>query len=176
MLITKFLLTNLRQNARPLYNAEPIRSVPDFLERITGVASLPAAAPTVRPAPTCVRCERAQARRVSHRRRGFDSVSLGIRRTSGQKPSVKSSVTVQKRYMRNSGGICLNSPQGMSFLPRKHGIIRPVPTLVSNDLRKFLHFGREMKTDSRLFGTKPIRAFDSVHPLDSLSSAYASVH
>jgi len=43
VLITKFLLTNLRQNARPLYNAEPIRSVPDFLERITGVASLPAA-------------------------------------------------------------------------------------------------------------------------------------
>ena len=43
MLITKFLLTNLLQDARPLYNAEPIRSAPNFLERITGVASLPVA-------------------------------------------------------------------------------------------------------------------------------------
>jgi adenylosuccinate synthase len=36
-------LTHLLQSARPLYNAEPIRSAPDFLERITGVTSLPVA-------------------------------------------------------------------------------------------------------------------------------------
>ena len=36
-------LTHLLQSARPLYNVEPIRSVPDFLERITGVTSLPIA-------------------------------------------------------------------------------------------------------------------------------------
>ena len=38
--------------------------------------------------------------------------------------------------------------------------MRPIPTLASNNLRKFLHFGREMKTDSRLLGTKPTRGFD----------------
>jgi hypothetical protein len=43
VLTTKFLLTNLLQDARPHYNAEPILSAPDFLERIAGVASLPAA-------------------------------------------------------------------------------------------------------------------------------------
>jgi adenylosuccinate synthase len=36
-------LTHLLQSACPLYNAEPIRSAPDFLERITGVTSLPVA-------------------------------------------------------------------------------------------------------------------------------------
>jgi adenylosuccinate synthase len=36
-------LTHLLQRARPLYNSEPIRSAPDFLERITGVTSLPVA-------------------------------------------------------------------------------------------------------------------------------------
>jgi len=34
-------LTHMLQRARPLYNAELIRSAPDFLERITGVTSLP---------------------------------------------------------------------------------------------------------------------------------------
>jgi adenylosuccinate synthase len=36
-------LTKLLQSARPIYNVEPIRSAPDFLERITGVTSLPVA-------------------------------------------------------------------------------------------------------------------------------------
>ena len=36
-------LTHLLQSAQPLYHAEPIRSVPDFLERIAGVTSLPVA-------------------------------------------------------------------------------------------------------------------------------------
>lgn len=36
-------LTQLLQNARPQYNAESICSVPDFLDRIAGITSLPAA-------------------------------------------------------------------------------------------------------------------------------------
>jgi len=36
-------LTHLLQNARPEYNLKPIRSIPDFLDRITGVTSLPIA-------------------------------------------------------------------------------------------------------------------------------------
>ena len=36
-------LTHLLQSARPLYHAEPIRSAPDFLKRLTGVTSLPVA-------------------------------------------------------------------------------------------------------------------------------------
>jgi len=36
-------LTHLLQSARPQYNADSIRSVPDFLDRITSVTSLPAA-------------------------------------------------------------------------------------------------------------------------------------
>jgi len=36
-------LTHLLQNARPRYNTEPIRSAPDFLERIAEVTSLPVA-------------------------------------------------------------------------------------------------------------------------------------
>lgn len=34
-------LTHLLQNARPQYNVEPIRSEPDFMDRIAGVTSLP---------------------------------------------------------------------------------------------------------------------------------------
>jgi adenylosuccinate synthase len=36
-------LTHLLQKARPRYDEEPICSVPDFLDRITGVTSLPVA-------------------------------------------------------------------------------------------------------------------------------------